>query len=420
MGTVYIEDLRPGMVLSADVRSRQGRLLFSEGLALDELSIQTLKFWGVTETLVLGHDQETLDRERIKALDPAVARQAWEEASHRLKLCDPTHPTVRELKRVSFINLIQNGLPAPRRHTPEEPPHEPRKRPDLSRLASSTIKLAALPGIVTQALEALSNPNVSYSYVAEIIGKDTALSAKLLKLVNSALYAFPESVDTISRAVTVVGANRLTSLALGVSLINIFDSIPRDVLDMRSFWKHSLACGVLARLLAVTAGHPNVERCFVAGLLHDLGRLVMLKNHTAHVAQAVALARREEISLHQAERELWGFDHAELGGKLLTVWKFPASLERAVAEHHAPGDGTIHQDAALVHVADIMAHAMALGQSGSPLAPPLSGTAWDSLNIPRSALGAAAAQGERQLDDIGHILLSGNGNGNDKENDKAV
>jgi len=214
MGTVYIEDLRPGMVLSADVRSRQGRLLFSEGLTLDELSIQTLKFWGVTETLVLGHDQENLDRERIKALDPAVARQAWEEANHRLKLCDPTHPTVRELKRVSFINLIQNGLPAPRRQTPEEPAHEPRKRPDLSRLASATIKLAALPGIVTQALEALSNPNVSYSYVAEIIGKDTALSAKLLKLVNSALYAFPESVDTISRAVTVVGANRLTSLAL--------------------------------------------------------------------------------------------------------------------------------------------------------------------------------------------------------------
>ena len=410
MGTVYIEDLRPGMVLSADVRSKQGRLLFSEGLTLDELSIQTLKFWGVTETVVLGHDQETLDRERIKAMDPTLARLAWDEANRRLRLCDHNHPTVRELKRVSFINLTQNGLPAPHHPAPAPPAQERRKRPDLARLSGSAVKLAALPGIVNQALEALSNPNVSYSYVAEIIGKDTALSAKLLKLVNSALYAFPDSVDTISRAVTVVGANRLTSLALGVSLINIFDSIPREVLDMRSFWKHSLACGVLARLLAVTAGHPNVERCFVAGLLHDLGRLVMLKNHTPHVAQAVALASREDKPLHVAERELWGFDHAELGGKLLAAWKFPSSLERGVAEHHHPEGVAIHQDAALVHVADIMAHALAMGQSGSPLAPPLSPAAWDCLNIPRSALGAAAAQAERQLDDIGHILLAGNGN----------
>ncbi|MFP5238617.1 MAG: HDOD domain-containing protein, partial [Acidobacteriota bacterium] len=158
-------------------------------------------------------------------------------------------------------------------------------------------KLATLPQVVIQTLEALKNPNVSYGYVASIIGKDTALSAKLLKLVNSALYSFPEPVETIDRAVTVVGASRLTSLALGVSMINYFADIPHDVLDMRSFWKHCLSCGVLARLLAVTAGHPNEERCFVAGLLHDVGRLIMLKNHPALVAQAIALAGEADIPL---------------------------------------------------------------------------------------------------------------------------
>jgi len=409
MGTVYIEDLRPGMVLSADVRSRQGRLLFSSGLSLDELSIQTLKFWGVTETLIEGVDQETLDHERIRELDPAQAKAAWDETNRRLRLSDQNHSAVRELKRVTFINLVQNGVVVPvpgnlkNNHAGDH-----KKRPDLARLANGTSKLASMPGIVAQALDALKNPNISFTYVAEIISKDTALSAKLLKLVNSALYGFPEPIDTISRAVTVVGASRLTSLALGVSLINVFGSIPREVLDMRSFWEHSLACGVLARLLAVTAGHPNEERCFVAGLLHDIGRLVMLKNHPGLVAQAIAQAQKESRQLFEVEQGLWGFDHATLGGQLLANWKFPSSLERAVAEHHHPGSKTIHQDAALVHLADILAQAVGLGQSGSPIAPALSAEVWEHLNIPNSALGAAVAQAQRQLDDIGHILLSGN------------
>ncbi|MBI4805916.1 MAG: HDOD domain-containing protein [Desulfovibrio sp.] len=417
MGTVYIEDLIPGMVLSSDVRSRQGRLLFSMGLTLDELSIQTLKFWGVTETLIDGVDQETLDRERVHALDPGLAKAAWEETNRRLSLSDQNHPAVKELKRITFINLVQAGTITPnsRSATVSSTP-EPRKRPDLTRLANGSVKLASLPNIVIQALDALKNPNVSYAYVAEIISKDTALSAKLLKLVNSALYGFPEPIETIGRAVTIVGANRLTSLALGVSLISIFGSIPREVLDMHSFWEHSLACGVLARLLAVNAGHPNEERCFVAGLLHDIGRLVMLKDHPGHVAQTIAMAKAEGRPLYEVERDMWSFDHAMLGGRLLASWKFPTSLERAVGEHHQPGVRGIHQDAALIHLADILALSIGLGQSGSPLAPPLQPAVWDHLNIPKSALGAAAAQAQRQLDDIGQILLSGN----DAENIKAV
>jgi putative nucleotidyltransferase with HDIG domain len=412
MGTVYIEDLRPGMELSADVRSRQGRLLFSKKLVLDELSIQTLKFWGVTEALIEGHDQDSLDDERLRAMDPALASKAGDEAFGRLRLSDPVHPAVVELRRITFIHLAQTGVPPAnmREHKAHSIP-DPRKKPELSRLANGAVKLASLPSIVAQTLEALKNPNVSFSYVAEIIGKDPALSAKLLKLVNSALYGFPEPVDTISRAVTVVGANRLASLALGVSLINVFDSIPREVLDMRSFWEHSLACGVLSRLLAVSAGHPNEERCFVGGLLHDIGRLVMLKNHPGHVAQAIALARQEDRPLFEVERDMWSFDHATLGGRLLASWKFPSSLERAVGEHHQPGGRSqIHQDVALTHLADIMAHALDMGQSGSPVAPPLAPAAWEILNIPRSVLGAAAAQAGRQIDDIGHILLAGHEN----------
>jgi HD-like signal output (HDOD) protein len=406
MGAVYIEDLRPGMVLSADARSRQGRLLFSKGLELDEISIQTLKFWGVTEALVDGRDQETIDRERLRALDPSLARSARDEAARRLSANPQDHPAIRELKRVAFLSIVSHGMPDPAQPLPDPgPAPDPRKRPSLERLANGAVKLASLPGIVTQALEALNDPNSSYGYVAGIISKDTALSAKLLKLVNSALFGFPEPVDTISRAVTVVGASRLTSLALGVSLISVFKSVPRHVLNMRSFWEHSLACGALARNLAACAGHPSEERCFVEGLLHDIGRLVMLKNHPAHVTYVIAQAARENIPVRDAEREIWGFDHAGLGGRLLESWKFPPALVRAVGGHHGPDGKGIHPDAAITHVADVLAHALAFGHSGSPVAPPLAPGAWEHLNIPKSALGAAAAQAQRQLDEIGGILL---------------
>jgi len=423
MGTVYIEDLQPGMVLASDARSRQGRLLFSEGLGLDDLSIQTLKFWGVTEVQVEGENQAELDHRRLERLGSERAEAIAREAASRLRLSDPAHPAAMELTRVAMVQMIHSGFvphASPQFSAPSIPPAsahaaaghrarapEPHRKPSLARLTGGGAKLATLPRMVVQTLDAIKNPNVSYGYLASLIGKDAALSAKLLKMVNSALYCFPEPVETIERAVTVLGSSRLTSLALGVSMMSFFADIPRDVLDMRSFWKHCLSCGVLARLLAVSAGHPNEERCFVAGLLHDVGRLVMLRNHPSHVARAIALAREEDAPLCEAERALWGFDHAQLGSRLLQAWRFPPALEHAVADHHAYDPRSSSQDAALVHLADLMAHTLRLGASGAPAAPPLIPAAWEQMNIPLSALGAAAAQGERQLDDIGHILLDG-------------
>lgn len=405
MGMVHIEDVQPDMVLATDVRSRQGRLLFAKGTTLDDLDIQTLKFWGVTETEVHGHDQETLDRKRLAALDPAVVEAARTEAARRLQFCDPAAPFTVELNRVVLHRLAATGIP-PLPPRPVAPAPEPngRKRLDPSRLASGAVRLASLPDLVMEVLEALKNPNISFNYVAELIGRDVNLSAKLLKMVNSALYGFPEPVETISRAVTVVGAGRLTSLALGVSLITAFGPLPGQVLDLYAFWEHSLACGVIARLLAVASGHPNEERCFVAGLLHDIGRLLMLRAHPGPAAQASVLAWQQDKPICACEQEAWGFDHAALGGRLLTSWKFPASLQNVVESHHTPTQN--NQDAALVHVADILAHALAMGRSGAPSAPPLVPAAWELLGLPPSVLGASAAQAESQLAEIGHIVLN--------------
>lgn len=402
MGLVSVDDLRAEMVLSEDVRSRQGRLLFAQGAALDDLAIQTLKFWGVYEAPVRGFDQDSIDRVRLAGLDPRLARAAGDEADRRLALCDRDHPAVVALRKAVLFDLALSGAPVAATEPPAfDPQPAPARRLDPARLISGAARLASMPKIVDKVLQALNDPHVSYAYVGELIGKDVGLSAKLLKLVNSALFAFPEPVESISRAVSVVGINKLTSLALGVSLIDHFGPVPQNALDMRSFWQHSLACAVLARLLATASGHPEEERAFVGGLLHDIGRLVMLSSQSRLSVLAMAAAWEESAPLYETESRVWGFHHARLGGKLLTVWKFPPGLIQAVERHHDPDD----QDSALVHLADVMAHALGLGRSGSPLAPPLSAWAWDQLELSSGALAAVAAQAQHQLADIGNILL---------------
>ena len=296
-------------------------------------------------------------------------------------------------------------------------PTETEAPPGLAELLDREARLFSLPEVYARLDALMKNPLTTPGDVTELIATDPALSATLLKLVNSAFigrggramgHRLAGKVDSLERAVMILGTSQLANLALALSVAPAFKDIDPEIMDMRQFWEHSLSCGLLARELAALAG-IDPELAFVAGLLHDIGRLTMLKGHSAHVAQAIGMAIERDVPLCHIEKELWGFDHAELGGRLLRSWRFPASLEHAVAAHHAYHPNTDNQDAALVHVADILAHVLRMGASGAHAAPPLSPAAWPQLNLPLSALGAAAAQAERQLDDIGHILLSDHG-----------
>lgn len=408
MGIVHIGDVRPGMVLAEDAVSLQGKTLSPKGAQLDDLAIQTLAFCGLTEVRVDGHDQDSLRRKRLAALDPARVEAAGIEAGQRLAASDPDHPATRELRRLLTARLAVSGPtapPSPRLAAPA--PSNGRKRPSPSRVVSGTVRLASPPDLVLKVLEALNDPRMTVNRLAGLIGKDQSLCAKLLKLVNSSLYGFPEPVDNIGRAVSVVGARRIVGLVLGVALIDGFWPLAPELLDMRSFWEHNLGCAMIARRLAQACGHPNEEQVFVAGLLHDIGRLVMLIRQPELSAQALAQAWQARRPLDEAERDVWGFDHAHLGGELLNSWKFPPVLVRAVRHHHALPGAEPCREAALVHLADVTAQVLELGRNGSPLPPALSAEAWEDLGLPISALGAAGALAESQLAELSHTLLSG-------------
>jgi len=277
-------------------------------------------------------------------------------------------------------------------------PDKPNKPSDLLK---DYANISSLSKIFTRLNEAINNPKSSAGDIGNIIKDDPGLTARLLRIVNSPFYGFPQKIETISRAIVIVGLQQLRDLALGTSIVDVFKGIPEHFLSMDSFWRHSISCGVAAKILATYRRETNAERFFVSGILHDLGRLIILTNIPELARETLLRCKSRGDLLHVAEREVIGFDHAAVGRALLRAWKLPPSLEEVVAFHHKPtGVRRFPVEVAIVHVADILAHSMQFGNSGEPSVPPLDGEAWESIGLPVSVLSPPLDQLELQVNDV--------------------
>lgn len=277
--------------------------------------------------------------------------------------------------------------------------------PRPSELVEGSIDLASPPLVYERLMEVINHPRGGAADVAYVIREDTALTARLLKVVNSAFFSFPRRIDTVSQAVTVVGTTQVRDLALATSVVTLFKDIPGDLLDMDGFWRHSLACGVAARVLAGLRREGNVERYFVSGILHDVGKLVMCLRAPGPLRQIMEEAREGEALLQEIEGRVLGFDHAQVGEALLDLWNMPANLRETVRFHHSPHRAErFPLEAAAIHVADVMANALGLGNAGQRLVPPLSTRAWDAVGVDPGLTSTALGELERQYEAAVHLV----------------
>lgn len=277
---------------------------------------------------------------------------------------------------------------------------------DPRSLVATAAPLASLPAVHLRLSKALANPKVSTTAIAEIISEDTGLAARVLRLVNSPFYGFTGRIDTVSRAVVLVGTNQISDLALATCVLRMFEGIPAHLVDMNAFWLHGLATGVAARVIGMRRGEMHVERLFVAGVLHDVGRLLIYRALPDLACNILSCGRESEL-LVEVERKLLGFDHADVGGELLRAWKLPEPLAAATAFHHRPDlDTTAPLESATIHLADILAHALEAGSSGDRRVPALDSEAWDRLDLPVRALAAIVEQTELQLRAAREVVAS--------------
>ncbi len=407
-----VDLLEPGMILAEDLTTSEGRMLLPRGAMLSDAHIRTCRVWGIAEASILGDEEEEADNPTtLEELDPQVLDACKIMAAQRFVLNPSSHPAVQEMAKLYVLRQAR-GLDAERARwmltaSPNDDTvamftPQPTTEYNISPkdIVKQEMELASLPNIFFQITEALKNPRSSASYVAEVISKDVALSAKLLKMVNTPFYGFPSKIDTLSRAVTIVGTTQLTNLAMGVSVITAFDNIPEEFFTLKEFWLHSVTCGILARLLAGQVGIGGNEKFFIAGLLHDIGRLVMLKNHPRAATEVLRLAKTSRRALVEVEDAVWGCNHAEIGGRLLKAWQLPASLEVLIHYHHYPMAASMAQEAAIIHVADYITHGLGIGSSGVSLVPELNTKAWQALGLSREDLASIAKQAERQSNDV--------------------
>jgi len=253
---------------------------------------------------------------------------------------------------------------------------------DPKTLVSGFVHLASLPDIHLRISAILETADFSTEKLGQMIGRDPALSARLLKIVNSPFYGFPSTIDTLSRAVTLIGSRDLNDIILATSVTRLFRGIPNNLVDMDSFWRHSIYAAAAARELSayLPQGESGRERCFLIGLLHDIGSLLIYNKLPELAREALLRSRYNRIELRQAELEVIGFDHAQVGAELLRAWRLPANLITAVEFHHQPGLAPDYrQHAEIAFLANSLANSSTMGKSPDGKAVPLKKI---SLNLP--------------------------------------
>lgn len=268
-------------------------------------------------------------------------------------------------------------------------------------LVSDIVALPSPPVVYERLMSVINHPRSGTADIARVITEDQSLAARLLKVVNSALFSLPHPVDSITQAIKVVGTSQIRDLALATSVMTAFRDVPADLIDMKSFWRHSLSCAVVARLIASFQRRDNVEAFFLCGLLHDIGRLVMYTSAGREASMALDMSIDSGAPLHICERAVFRFDHAQVGGALLDEWRLPEVLREAVEFHHSPSRATrFPWETASIHIADIIVNAAQWGSSGQIRVPPHEPSSWPLLGLHVSLLPRMIEKAERQLDEI--------------------
>lgn len=227
--------------------------------------------------------------------------------------------------------------------------------------------IPTLPAIYQKLFDKLQDPDVSVPEIAEIITQDQALSAKILHLVNSALYGSGTKTMTISRAVVILGFRAVRGAAMASGVFDYFkDEESSEGIDMFKFWEHSIAVASICKVLADDRRLHHREEAFVAGLLHDVGKLIEKNYFSSDFDQICVTADDEDLSWFEAEKKLFPIHHGTIGKTVFRSWKFSPSVVDAVQFHHKPGASSSAPElTALVHVADFMAYELGYGAPGA-------------------------------------------------------
>ena len=241
--------------------------------------------------------------------------------------------------------------------------------------------IPTIPSVLKQLSTIIENPKISLNEISHFVSKDPALTTKILQMVNSALYGFPGRISSVNHAVMLLGLNVVKGLLLSVS---VFEIMHKAMIGLR---EHSIGVAIASKILAQKKGLKEPEEVFVAGLLHDVGKVILTLVYPEDYDKTVKEAEAAGISIFEAERNHFSETHAAVAGWLSEKWHFPKKLCDCIANHHRPQVSTLAPlETAIVHMADILVKARGLGFSGDNLVPEVNPKAWETLGLAEADL----------------------------------
>jgi HD-like signal output (HDOD) protein len=414
MPNISIEHLEAGMKLADDVLNPRGQVLIPSGTAIQPKHLKGLNAWGVKSVSVTMSSvpESLIEASGIKLMSEDEIDEYLNEffcfnkdiASNEL---------IAVLRDIAHQRLAQKGLTEAVERSKASLLAEPSvsidRKPSITidDLINMTSNIATLPNIYFELQNVMARPSSASADMANAIRNDPGLTARLLRIVNSAYYSFPTKIETVPRAITIVGTDELTSLVTATSVLKTFGSGLDNVFDMNTFWKHSIAAGIIARILGAKRHEQNEERFFVMGLLHDIGRVLMFSHIPKYMKAALGRATREQIPLVQVESDDIGFNHAAVGAALARSWRMAAGQQEAISYHHRPDFALRYKvEAGITHIADILSHVVCVGQCPNGVVPPVELAAWERLDLDVQLVPKIVGEADQNIDELVDIFFS--------------
>jgi len=266
-------------------------------------------------------------------------------------------------------------------------------------------ELPALPAVVLELIQSLGDARVSAEQLAVKISHDQAIAAKTLRLANSSFYGLARQISSIEEATAILGLRTLRSVAVAAGLVGSFADIHCQGFDFAAFWRHAIGTAISARAIAQRVDIDE-DAAFTLGLVHDIGRLVLVSAYEEDYAQAIEYRNAHDCLMYVAERHCFGLDHAQVGALLAEHWHFAPDTVAAIAAHHHPPEETHAGLVDVVHVADNIAHALDLTRLDDDLVPPLALQAWSRLHLQDDGYLQVFQVVEQQHEVLCHTLLA--------------
>ncbi len=376
------------MRLARPIADADGRLIAGTGTQLSPSVVRALRKLAIqTVPVVESDDVASWVRTRpladeLRGLDERFARTAANAATTALRTALARYLCKRALRldrdaRDDVAEAVATPPVGDRYEGPRPPLDESTLRVRVARLRS----VPTLPKLFERVVAALEDPDVDFDHVAQLIEIDQALTAQVLRVANSAFYSTQATVSRVSEALMILGTVVTRSVVLSTT---VFDP---SAIRLRGFFEHALGCAAAAGALArvTKRGHP--EELAAAGLLHDIGKVVLYKEMPDVFEHIVARAMGENRTFRAVEHELLGTDHGEIASWLMERWRFPPALAEPIVFHHAPARARIaHDETAIVHVANVIVRALGYGTGGDAMMGTLDVPTWERLELGPDAL----------------------------------